>query len=343
MPQAIFQQGVNDYAETSDTMLREYHPDQDYASATSLSVDSSDPSGNNDHILLRFADLFGTGPGQIPSDAIITSATLTLETNNKGGGASLHRMLTPWSDTATYSSLDGGIQADDTEAAATADLVTGWVSKGSRDFDVTTSVQAWAHGADNYGWAFLPSSSNGWDFYSSESDQAPVLTVDYTLSPETPGDTNVAPVATNDAYSTSQDTALIIAGATLLTNDTDADGDPLAITGVTPSASTHGSVSYDALKEEVTFIPDAGYIGPASWDYQIADGNGGTGQATVTVAVTVAAPANQAPWRPQTATSPLPISPSRSAHRVYWPMMRTRTAMRCKRPSSQIRPTAHWD
>jgi hypothetical protein len=195
MTQAIFQQGMNGYTSTYDTMLREYRPSQDYGSASRLSVDSQDPAGNVNQILLRFGDLFGTATGQIPLDATITSATLTLETSDLGGGASLHRMLIPWSDSDTYGSLGNGIQADGVEAVSTADQVTGRGALGSHEVDVTESVQAWAKGGANYGWAFLSSNSNGWDFFSSETSHAPALTIDYSVS-STPGETDTtAPTA----------------------------------------------------------------------------------------------------------------------------------------------------
>jgi hypothetical protein len=193
MPQAIFQQGMNGYVGTNDTMLREYRPSWDYGSAFRLAVDTQDPAGNVNQVLLRFNDLFGTGTGQIPLDATITSATLTLETSSAGSGASLHRVLIPWSESDTYGLLGDGIQANGTEAVATADLITGRVALGSRELDVTESVQAWAFGAANYGWALLPSSSNGWDFSSSETSQAPVLTVNYNLGDTPSGTDTTAP------------------------------------------------------------------------------------------------------------------------------------------------------
>ena len=192
MPQAIFQQGMSGYAGVSDTMLREYKPDTDYGSALRLSVDSRDPASNASQVLLRFDDLFGAAAGQIPLGATITSATLTLETSNAGGGARLHRMLVPWSDSDTYDSLGDGIQADGVEAVSTPDQVIGREVRGGHEIDVTESVQAWANGAANNGWAFVPLSSNGWDFFSSETDYAPVLTIDYSVGND-PGETDTTP------------------------------------------------------------------------------------------------------------------------------------------------------
>lgn len=99
---------------------------------------------------------------------------------------------------------------------------------------------------------------------------------------------NQAPTATADGgYSTSQDTQMQIGGATLLANDTDPNGDPLAITGV--RAPSNGTVTFDAGTNVVTFTPAAGHVGPAGFTYDISDGRGGTSSATVAITV-VAAP-----------------------------------------------------
>jgi hypothetical protein len=76
---------------------------------------------------------------------------------------------------------------------------------------------------------------------------------------------------------------VVTAGA-LTANDTDADNDPLTITGV--SGALHGVVAFDGTN--VTFIPYLGYAGAASFSYAIDDGHGGT--ASAQVVVTVAGP-----------------------------------------------------
>jgi hypothetical protein len=92
-------------------------------------------------------------------------------------------MLTAWSDeTATWESLEAGIQANGIEAVTEPDLVTGQQNTlEASTFDVTHSLQAWTSGADNHGWAFQALSNNGWDFSSSEGKAAPILTVTYSL------------------------------------------------------------------------------------------------------------------------------------------------------------------
>jgi hypothetical protein len=50
--------------------------------------------------------------------------------------------------------------------------------------------------AANKGWVFVADSSDGWDFYSSESGKGPVLTVTFSTGPEAPP--VIPPVTIND-------------------------------------------------------------------------------------------------------------------------------------------------
>jgi hypothetical protein len=72
--------------------------------------------------------------------------------------------------------------------------------------------------------------------------------------------------------------AFVIPAATLLGNDSDADGDPLVITGV--SNAVNGSVEMTA-SGEILFRPTS--LSPGAFDYTVSDGNGGEATATVTV------------------------------------------------------------
>ncbi|WP_436641635.1 DUF4082 domain-containing protein [Microbaculum sp. FT89] len=111
-------------------------------------------------------------------------------------------------------------------------------------------------------------------------------TVSLTVSPAA----NQPPVAVNDGgFTTSQDTPLALSAALLLVNDSDPDGDPLTVTGV--SAPSNGTVLLNS--GTVTFTPATGYTGPAGFSYAISDGRGGT--ASATVALTVSPAANQPP------------------------------------------------
>ena len=92
---------------------------------------------------------------------------------------------------------------------------------------------------------------------------------------------NDFPVAANDAVDAVEDTAAVIAASVLLANDTDVDGDTLAVAGV--SAPSGGSV--DLAAGTVTFTPTPEWCGAGGFSYEVSDGHGGTDVASVAVAV----------------------------------------------------------
>ncbi|AGZ46430.1 Ig-like domain-containing protein [Actinoplanes friuliensis] len=96
---------------------------------------------------------------------------------------------------------------------------------------------------------------------------------------------NTAPKAVADpGVTTPTDAPVVVA---VLDNDTDADGDPLTVS--VGSGPAHGTAVANA-DGTITYTPAAGYAGPDSFTYVLADGKGGTGTATVTVGVDNAAP-----------------------------------------------------
>ncbi|MCU0901738.1 MAG: Hint domain-containing protein, partial [Cypionkella sp.] len=77
---------------------------------------------------------------------------------------------------------------------------------------------------------------------------------------------NDAPIAENDYVSTDAATPVLI---NVLENDTDADGDPLTITGVTASADGVATINDDGT---ITFTPNPGFTGSTSVTYTVTDG-----------------------------------------------------------------------
>ncbi|MEL7087662.1 MAG: tandem-95 repeat protein, partial [Planctomycetota bacterium] len=90
---------------------------------------------------------------------------------------------------------------------------------------------------------------------------------------------NDGPVAAGDSAATSATTPVVI---NVLANDTDADGDSLSVSSL--GSATGGSV-VNNNDGTVTFTPTGGFEGQGSFSYTVADGNGGTDTATVTVDV----------------------------------------------------------
>ena len=101
---------------------------------------------------------------------------------------------------------------------------------------------------------------------------------------------NNAPVAVNDAYSTSANTPLVVAAPGILAHATDPDGDPL--TAVWVSDPTNGTLELNP-DGSFTYQPNPGFTGSDSFLYQAHDGELDSHVATVLITVR---PAFVTPW-----------------------------------------------
>ncbi len=102
-------------------------------------------------------------------------------------------------------------------------------------------------------------------------------TVTFTVTP-----VNDAPTAVDDTINATEDEPLVFSSATLLANDTDADGDALTLTSAGQPANGSLQLSTDG---SFTYIPDANFAGLDSFDYVITDATGETAVGTVTLSV----------------------------------------------------------
>jgi hypothetical protein len=106
---------------------------------------------------------------------------------DQGTTVNIHRMLIPFSESATWNSMIAGVSADGQEASRRKDSFTfGTIAANSSTavFDVTDTLQAWVNGRPNYGWVFINTGGNGWDFYTSDFQdvkQRPKLIVVYQV------------------------------------------------------------------------------------------------------------------------------------------------------------------
>ena len=109
---------------------------------------------------------------------------------------------------------------------------------------------------------------------------------DSTKDDETPpAEPNRAPTAVDDRAETAEDTPVLI---DVVANDTDPDGDPLRVVAV--MAPAHGTATVVAGR--LRYVPAPDYNGPDRFTYRVADSDGETAAAAVTVAVV---PVNDAP------------------------------------------------
>jgi hypothetical protein len=90
---------------------------------------------------------------------------------------------------------------------------------------------------------------------------------------------NAAPTAVDDAATTPRNTAVSV---NVLANDSDPDGDALAVSAVTQAGN--GSVTNDGAGQ-VTYRPSSTFVGTDSFTYTLRDSHGATASATVRITV----------------------------------------------------------
>ncbi len=81
-----------------------------------------------------------------------------------------------------------------------------------------------------------------------------------------------APLPQADFLGTDENQALTVAFSDLLANDVELDGETLSL--VSATNGSNGSVSVDFVSGTVTFTPDTGFFGGASFSYTVEDENG---------------------------------------------------------------------
>ncbi|WP_268543964.1 Ig-like domain-containing protein [Candidatus Nitrosotenuis cloacae] len=120
------------------------------------------------------------------------------------------------------------------------------------------------------------------DYFGSDSFRYTVsngilsdsATVFITVNP-----VNDIPSATADFAATNEDTSVII---NVLSNDSDVDGDPLAISSVTQAGN---GVAVVISGNRIMYTPNPNFNGADSFAYTVTDGRGGTSSATVSVTI----------------------------------------------------------
>lgn len=180
-----FRNGVDGYKGALDAEIWAIAPSKSLLKQGTMTTDGNNGGGES-QVLLRFEQIFGEGKNQIPPGARISNAQLTVVAFDPGTTCYLHRILVPWSPAVTWDGMANGITVDNSEASTVRDGFTFAeinMDKQLVYFNVTPTVQLWADGVENYGWVFINTGGNGWDFYSSdwiESEFRPMLEVTYT-------------------------------------------------------------------------------------------------------------------------------------------------------------------
>lgn len=100
---------------------------------------------------------------------------------------------------------------------------------------------------------------------------------------------NDAPVASDDAYTTSEGTSLLVSLPGVLGNDSDIDSPVL--TAVLVSGPTHGAITFNS-NGSFSYVPNANFSGTDSFTYRANDGllDSNTGKVSITVSAVNDAP-----------------------------------------------------
>jgi uncharacterized repeat protein (TIGR01451 family) len=166
-----------------------------------------------------------------------------------------------------------GVLANDTDAdgdTLTAAEVTG-PSHG------TLTLNA------NGSFTYTPTADyNGPDSFTYNVSDGGLTTGPITVS-LTVTSVNDAPTGVADAYTTAEDTPLVVAAPGVLGNDTDVENSPL--TAALVSLPSHGTLSFNA-NGSFTYTPAANYNGPDAFVYRASDGTAPSADTTVTLTVT---------------------------------------------------------
>jgi len=188
-----FQDGVSPdtgYAGTSDAYISELNAGTNYGASSNLYIDGDDGGGVDLSTLLRW-DI-----SQIPENAIVESASLTLDVFNPSGSSyDIFALYSPWVEAeVTWQEYRAGMAWESAGGLGGSDrgsLSLSSISPSTGLFTVALNeagiaiVQSWVDGAVNNNGFIIAntSASDGADFYSSESTSFhPRLTLVYSLA-----------------------------------------------------------------------------------------------------------------------------------------------------------------
>ena len=230
----------------------------------------------NDHVTANDAGDGDTGPNDLQNYPVLASAvsvggntTITGSLNSTAGVTfRIEFFSSPTSDATGYGEGQTYLGA----STVTTD------GSGNAAFSVTLTGVAVAVGHVVSATATV---DLGGGSYGSTSEFAQNVTAS----------TNSAPVADDDAYSTNEDTPLVVPADGVLLNDADPDGD--SITAVLVSGPSHAASFTLNSDGSFSYTPTANWIGSDDFTYKANDGSIDSNiRETVTIAVD---PVNDAP------------------------------------------------
>ncbi len=154
------------------------------------------PDPQQKDLLMRFGNVFGDGPGQVPLGSKITNASLTLTTNDwnfadTDSPFGIARLLVPFTAASTWNLLGNGVTYTDGEIDRPVDNgFTGPVPTGTAGIiqnetataEFTRIVQQWSDGAPQNGIVVKAGTNGGWGVWTTGNDtpeNRPLLSITY--------------------------------------------------------------------------------------------------------------------------------------------------------------------
>ena len=236
-----------------------YTPNADFTGADSFTYKANDGTTDGNTVTVDITV-------NAVNDAPVAGDALTNQTADEGSAFAYSLPVDAFSDVDGDELTLAATLNDDTE-------LPNWLM-----FDPDTGAFSGTPGQDDVGELTVKVTA------TDPSGETAVQTFTLTI-----GTTNNAPVSTADAYSTDEDTALVVPAVGVLFNDSDADDDSL--TAVLVSDVSNGALTLND-DGSFTYTPNADFTGADSFTYKANDGT--TDGNTVTVDITVNA-VNDAP------------------------------------------------
>ncbi len=273
-----FQDGLNGYAGTQDTWIKEGSSSSNYGSSDKMDIDPSD-SGENMG-LLQFTNIFGSSTVYegtssllyIPTNATITSASLAVYNDNTGVGTTVEykRINSAWDEsTATW--------ANTSRSTSTTDGSWSGTSTGSKSVTVTGALQSWViDPSTNHGWLLDSKGTlgDGVQVLSSENgntSRRPTLTVTFTVDLA-----NLAPTLTSITGAQTVSAGQVF---NLAASATDPGNDTLTYKWDVNNDGVYGELTGTAIAHNYS------RAGNYSAKVEISDGEGGVTYGTTSIRV----------------------------------------------------------
>ena len=266
---------------SSSTWVQQSAPAANKATATYLTVTEGTSIGARAYLYVA---------PSIPAGAVVSAASLTIYATALGAGSWGNATLTAvtsrvadsqktWNNQPTLGTV-GAASPTTLSPGATTDVQP-------LVFDLTATVQAWVNGTANFGVQLRNSGATGKAVYSARSAHPPILTVTYTLPPDTPHNLMPAGVV-------SMSKPIVQFGPY---GDPDGDALQAVQVQVAPSPSSFGAPTFDSGMVTATSpaldlssTAFTGFSGTAQyWRAAVKDSSGAMSAWSDPVSVTVTA------------------------------------------------------